>query len=98
MVVDAIDIMDGDPGWTVRGLRLPELLIQLLAAGRWRDPDERALRGALPWFEDPLIFLTSVRWMQRESESLDWEVDDEPSAGLFRLRRGSREPYPVELP
>ena len=98
LVVEAIDIPDGDPDWTVRGLRLPEPLVHLLAAGRWRDSDERALRRALPWFEDPLIFLSSVRWMRRESESLDREVDDEPSAGLFRLRRGSRELHPVELP
>src|SRR2546423_2401178 len=83
LVVEAIDFPDGDPDWTVRGLRLPEPLVHLLAAGRWRDPDERALRRALPWFEDPLIFLSSVRWMRRESESLDRELTTDRRPGCF---------------
>lgn len=88
----------GEQDWTVRGLRLPPRLISLLQTGRWCDPDESALRSLMPWFEDPLIFLTSVDWMRRESRSLDVLADDEPSSHLFRQRRGSREPRSVDLP
>jgi hypothetical protein len=73
-------------------------LIALLAAGLWRDQPERALRALMPWFEDPLIFLASLDQIQRESRSLDMFADDEPSAHLFRVLRGSRVPHAVELP
>jgi hypothetical protein len=51
----------------------------------------------IPWFEDPLAFLTSVERMRRESMSLDMLADDEPSSRLFALR-GGRERQPVDLP
>jgi hypothetical protein len=84
--------------WTVRGLRLPDPLIAMLAAGLWRDPQGTALRALMPWFEDPLVLLTSLVQIERESRSLDLFADDEPSAHLFRLMRGSRVAHAVDLP
>ena len=93
---------DGQDGseqdWTVRGLRLPPRLISLVRTGGWRDPDENALNSLMPWFHDPLVFMTSVAWMRRESRSVDPLADDESSSRLFRQRRGSREPHAVDLP
>jgi hypothetical protein len=83
--------------WTVRGLRLPALLVSLLRSGRWRDPDEGVLHSLIPWFEDPLVFLTSVEGMRRESVSLDMLGRDGPSSRLFALCRG-RERQSVDLP
>lgn len=82
----------------VRGLALPQLLIELLADDRWRHPGEQALREIMPWFEDPLHFLTNVEEIRRESRSLDFLTDDVATANLFRQARGSTAPEPVELP
>jgi hypothetical protein len=84
--------------WSVRGLRLPARLVSLLRSGRWRDPEKSALYSLLPWFEDPLVFLTSVEGMRRENRSLDLMADDEPSSRLFRVLRGGRERQSVDLP
>jgi hypothetical protein len=52
----------------VRGLALPQLLNELLTDDRWRHPGEQALREIMPWFEDPLHFLTNVEEIRRESQ------------------------------
>ena len=87
----------GGSGTGVRGLALPDLLIDLLAAGRWRHPGDDVVREVVPWFEDPLIFLTSVDHMHRESRSLDLFADNSRSSELFRVARRSVV-GPVELP
>ena len=76
------------PGRRVRGLVLPALLAGLLASGRWRHPGDEVLRAALPWFEDPVGFLSADR-MERESRSLDLYADDEASSRAFLVTRGS---------
>jgi hypothetical protein len=38
----------------------------------------------MPWFEDPLHFLTSIEAIARESCSLDLLTEDEALARLFR--------------
>src|SRR4051794_9949042 len=88
--VSSIGVERDGRDWTVRGLRLPDPLIALLAAGLWRDPQDAVLRAVMPWCKDPLIFLSTVDRMQRESGSLDRLAADDASARLFRLRRGSR--------
>ncbi len=52
----------------------------------------------MPWFEDPLDFLTDIDQMHRESRSLDRLTEDDDSAELFGLARGSTLTEPVELP
>jgi len=47
------------------------------------------LRQALPWFEDPLDFLSSTERMERESRSLDLWADDQRSSRIFHITRGS---------
>ncbi len=84
--------------WTVRGLRLPELLVHQLRAGLWRKPDDSALHVVMPWFEDPLIFLSGLDQIRDASTPLEMVADDAPSARFFREVRGSRVTHPVELP
>lgn len=84
-------------GATVRGLAPPSLLVNMLAAGLWRHPGDAAMRKFIPWFEDPLIFLTNLDHMRRESRSLDAFADDHRSSELFRVVRGSMA-GPVDLP
>jgi hypothetical protein len=89
---------DDEAGLSVRGLAVPGLLVRLLADGRWRHPGDEVLREVMPWFEDPLIFLTGVDRMERASGSLDLFADDPQSSELFREVRGSVAGEPVQLP
>lgn len=50
----------------------------------------------MPWFEDPLDFLTNTERMERVSRSLDMFADDPRSSELFRAVRGSTRRAPVE--
>ena len=77
------------PPARVRGLVLPALLAELLASGRWRHPGDDVLREALPWFEDPVGFLSRTDLMERESRSLDMYADDERVSRIFHVTRGS---------
>lgn len=79
----------GESRTSVRGLPLPGLLIDLLAAGRWRHPGDDVVRKVIPWFESPLVFLTSVGQMRWESQSLDLFADESRGSELFREVRGS---------
>lgn len=91
---------DQAPGTStrVRGLALPTPLVELLASGRWRHPGDETLREIMPWFKDPLDFLTDVHQIRHESGSLDRLTDDEETARIFRQARGSAGADPVELP
>lgn len=89
---------DPEPPTRVRGLLLPALLIELLASGHWRHPGDKALHRIMPWFKDPLDFLTDVDQIRRESRSLDYLTEDDATARLFRQARGSIAASPVELP
>ncbi|GAA1972961.1 hypothetical protein [Kitasatospora viridis] len=83
---------------TVRGLALPAQLASLLAEGRWRHPGAATLAKVIPWFKDPLDFLTSTREMEFECGSMDMFADG-PSFAFFRQARGSSTGgAPVELP
>ena len=59
----------------VRGLPVPTLLVDLLAAHRWKHPGDDIIRLEVPCIIDPLEFLSSIDHMERESESLDVETD-----------------------
>ncbi|MFF5234382.1 hypothetical protein [Dactylosporangium sp. NPDC000521] len=90
---------DHEPAeWTVRGLAVPSALVVLMEAGAWRDPDPAALHEVMPWFADPLVFLTSIEWMRRENRSLDLFPRQASLSALFRTARGSRTAGRVELP
>ncbi|RVX41773.1 S1 RNA binding family protein [Nonomuraea polychroma] len=82
----------------VRGLPLPVLLLELLAAGGWPPPGDAALSAVMPWFEDPVDVLTDVDQMRRESRALDWMSEDPATADHFRLARGGQSTDLVELP
>ncbi|GAA1618022.1 hypothetical protein [Actinoplanes couchii] len=82
----------------VRGLAVPPLLLSLIEEGRWQHPGEVALARVMPWFEDPLHFLTDLHAMAGESKSLDFLTDDALTAQLFRQARGTERAAPVELP
>ncbi|WP_149824586.1 hypothetical protein [Streptomyces tailanensis] len=87
-----------EEGERVRGLVVPPLLMSLLREGRWVHPGDEELRRLIPWFEDPLDFLTSVAGMEWESRSMDMFADDASYPELFREVRGSEREAPVELP
>ncbi|ROO86234.1 hypothetical protein EDD29_3797 [Actinocorallia herbida] len=80
----------------VNGLRLPALLLDLLADGSWRHPGDEVLRAMVPWFPEPLDFLADIHAMRRESGTLSRLSRDDPGDGLFRLVRGRG--TPVEPP
>jgi hypothetical protein len=82
----------------VRGLVVPDLLLVLLREGRWSHPGVAAVAEVMPWFQDPLDFLGSTEQMERESRSLDYLIQDDETAELFRFARGSTATGPVELP
>ena len=57
--------------WVVRGLRLPQVLIDAIEQGRWRHPGDERLRELMPWMTDPLDFLSTPEAMATQSASLD---------------------------
>jgi hypothetical protein len=79
----------GESSPRVRGLVLPVLLASLLASGRWQHPGDDVLRRALPWFEDPLVFLRTAGAMESESMSLDTDADDDRASRFFHVTRGT---------
>jgi hypothetical protein len=78
-----------EPAPLVRGLALPPLLVSYLTSARWQHPGDQVLHEVLPWFEDPLVFLSTTEAMEQESRSLDLEADDDRSSRFFHLIRGS---------
>jgi len=82
----------------IRSLVVPPLLLTLLREGRWRHPGETTLVRMMPWFEDPLRFLTSVEVMAGESGALDSLTEDDASDHLFRLARRTGQSEPPDLP
>jgi hypothetical protein len=65
----------------VLGLTPLALLLELLAAQRWRHPGDGVMRKALPWFADPLIFLTTLDYIRFNSQSLEL-LSDADTLGL----------------
>lgn len=55
------------------------------------------LAKVIPWFEDPLVFVSNPEQMAFASQSMDMFADD-PHADFFRQARGSRGTAPLELP
>ncbi|MFG2125433.1 hypothetical protein [Streptomyces sp. NPDC048710] len=82
---------------TVRGLALPTRLTSLIDRGLWRHPGDAALVEVIPWFEDPLHFVSDPEQMEFASQSMDMFADD-PHCVFFRQARGSRATVPLELP
>jgi hypothetical protein len=81
----------------VRGLALPALLTSLIDRGLWRHPGDAVLAKAIPWFKDPLRFVSNPEQMVYASQSMDMFADD-PHSAFFRQARGSRSVAPLELP
>ena len=79
----------GESSTLVRGLVLPVLLASLLASGRWQHPGDDVLRSALPWFEDPLVFLRTAGAMESVSASLEADADDDRASRYFHVTRGT---------
>lgn len=77
------------PGIRVRGLLLPALLAGLLASGRWQHPGDEVLHEVLPWFKDPVDFLSTTDLMERESRSLDMDAGDARASRMLHVTRGS---------
>jgi hypothetical protein len=78
---------------TIRGLKVPSLLIRMISEGRWQHPGDAAIRRIMPYMVDPLIFLTSLDVMERESR-----VAIADGGGPLRIHRGSTWPGEPGLP
>ncbi len=55
------------------------------------------LATVIPWFEDPLVFVSNPEQMAFASQSMDMFADD-PHSAYFRQARGSSGIAPLELP
>jgi hypothetical protein len=55
----------------------PPLLAHLIQSGRWQHPGDDILHEVIPWFEDPLTFLTSTRAGSPACYAIRWRL---PSA------------------
>ncbi|MFJ2172588.1 hypothetical protein ACIOHE_06675 [Streptomyces sp. NPDC087851] len=82
---------------TVRGLPLPAPLTSLIDRGLWQHPGDGVLAKVIPWFEDPLLFVSNPEQMAFASQSMDMFADD-PHSTYFRQARGSSGISPLELP
>ncbi|MFJ2218401.1 hypothetical protein ACIQVO_40135 [Streptomyces sp. NPDC101062] len=82
---------------TVRGLPLPAPLASLIERGLWQHPGDEVLAKVIPWFEDPLLFVSNPEQMAFASQSMDMFADD-PHSTYFRQARGSSGISPLELP
>ena len=74
--------------WTVNGLPMPPLLVELMRTGRWRHPGDSAIASVAPFLSgiDAVDFLGSVEGMRRESSG--HLADDPEMSRLFREVRG----------
>src|SRR2546421_13106328 len=82
--------------YQVNGLPLPPLLVELLQQVRWCHSGDEALRTLIPFFHEPVDFITMVEAMRRESSGL---LADEPRiAKVVHLARGSKSAVPICLP
>ncbi|WP_165965629.1 hypothetical protein [Actinomadura bangladeshensis] len=79
---------DAPQNTRVLGLTPPPLLLELLAAQRWRHPGDDVMRKVIPWFADPLVFLTTLDYIRFNSQSLELFADDAGLSELFRVKRG----------
>lgn len=75
----------------IRGLHVPELLIDMLGDGRWGHPGIDAIKRVMPFMADPLVFLSSLDVMERESRV-------EVACEALRIHRGSCTTQRSQLP
>jgi hypothetical protein len=80
----------------IRELPVPDLLVKLIAEGRWRHPGDDIIRRIVPMVVEPLIFLGSIERM--DSESRTSVADDPQLSTIFRLYRGRLADARLELP
>ena len=81
---------------SIRGLPAPDLLTELIATSRWKQPDEATLCSVVPMVPDPFDFLLSTAAM--ESESRTFIADDPETSKLFREYRGNSATDHPDLP
>ncbi|WP_405392622.1 hypothetical protein OG596_35450 [Streptomyces sp. NBC_01102] len=72
----------------VRGLPLPAPLTSLIDHDLWQHPGDGVPAKVIPWFEDPLVFVSNPEQMAFASRSTDMFADD-PHSACFRQARES---------
>jgi hypothetical protein len=84
--------------WTVNGLPMPPLLVELMQTGRWRHPGDDVLHQVIPFLQGPVDFMPDVAWMR--GESTGFLADAPHSSRLNREVRGddAKTGRPVGLP
>jgi hypothetical protein len=73
--------------WTVNGLLMPPLLVELIQSGRWRHPGDAVIRRVAPCLRDDAVdFMGTIEWMRLKSSG--HLADDPRMSRLFREVRG----------
>ena len=60
----------------INGLPIPNLLLELIEAGKWRTPTLETLQQVIPFFTEEVDFLTTIEQIeaaaQHNLEDFDW--------------------------
>jgi hypothetical protein len=79
----------------VNGLQLPELLVEMVRAGKWHHPGDDVVARVVPCLGGPVAWLSTVEHIRAQSGSL---ADDPQLSARFHEVRSSSVGHPVELP
>jgi hypothetical protein len=72
--------------WTVNGLFMPPLLVELIQSGRWRNPGDDVIERVVPCLHGDAVDFLGVESMRFESSG--HLADDPRSSRLYREVRG----------
>ena len=67
----------------------PPFLLELIKAGRWKQPDDEKISQLIPFLKEPVIFLLDVESMKRETSGLISFLDDPKTSEIFHEYKGS---------
>ncbi len=73
-------------------LILPPLLIELMNAGRWKQPSDETIKQVIPFLQEPVDFLLDSEKIQRESSHLLSLVEVPKISAVFHEYKGSETP------
>jgi len=74
-------------------VELPPLLIELLNAGRWKQPSDDTIKTVIPFLREPVDFLLDTEQMHQVSlRYLPLFLDPPNLAEAFHVYRGSNTP------
>jgi len=75
----------------MNNLPVPSILLELITAGRWKQPSDEAINKAIPFLQEPVDFLLDVETMRRESSGSLSFFQHPEMPELFHMYQGSQE-------